>query len=61
MSDRKNLTKNAEQRMVGNKGEQRNSDVNKGVLELLLLGYVQRKTTVSFIERWARFKNVQRF
>ena len=40
-------------------GEQNNLNVNKG--ELLLLGYVQRKTTVSFIERWARFKNIQRF
>ena len=61
MSDRKNLTKNAEKRIVGIKSEQRKSDVNKGELELLLLGYVQRKTTVSFIERWARFKNMQRF
>ena len=61
MSDRKNLIKNAEKRIVGIKGEQRNLDVNKGELEPLLLGYVQRKTTVSFIERWARFKNMQRF
>ena len=46
---------------MGNKGEQRNLDVNKGDLELLLLGYMQRKTTVSFIERWVRFKNMQRY
>ena len=37
------------------------TNVKKGELELLLLGYVQRKTTVSFIERWARFKNMQIF
>ena len=36
---------------MGNKGEQRNLDVNKLVLEILLLGYVKRKTTVSFIEK----------
>ena len=35
-------------------GEQRDLNVNKG--KLLLLCYVQEKTTVSSIERWARYK-----
>ena len=42
---------------VKDSGKQRNLDVNRG--ELLLMCYVQRKTTVSFIERWARLKNMQ--